>query len=111
VVPFDLDEAQQKMKVAVSAPVPRAALRALLKLTGWNSEPYLIDDEVYEHALRAYRPSVMMPNFGDAVTVSGVAAAAARVAGIAVADRALTMRSASCDSYTWVRLEGAETCV
>jgi hypothetical protein len=106
VVPFDLDESQRKIKVACSAPVPRAAMRALLKLTGWTAEPYLIDDEVWEHALRAYRPSAMVPQLGEAFTVAGVAAAAARVADTAVADRALTMRSASCDKYTWVRLEG-----
>jgi hypothetical protein len=106
VVPFDIDDTKRILKVACSAPVPRAALRALLKLTGWNTEPYLVEDDVWETALRTYRPSSMMPSFGESVMVAGVAAGAARVADIALADRALTMKSASCDRYTWVRLEG-----
>lgn len=105
-IPFDLDESQRQIKVACSAPVPRAAMRALLKLTGWNAEPYLIDDDAWEHALRAYRPSAAVPQLGEAVTVAGISAAAARVADTALADRTLTMRSATYDAYTWVRLEG-----
>lgn len=106
VVPFDVDEPQKQLRVVCAAPVPRTAMRALLKLTGWTAEPYLIDDDVLDSALRAYRPIHGNAQRGEAVTVSGVAAAAARVADTALAGRALTMRSASCDQYTWVRLEG-----
>ena len=107
VVPFEVDESQRKLRVVCTAPVPRTALRALLKLTGYTAEPYLIEDEVWEHALNMYRPApAQTAQRGDAVMVSGVAAAAARVADTALADRALTMRAASCDRYTWVRLEG-----
>lgn len=103
-VPFEVDEAQRKIRVICTAPVPRTAMRALLKLTGYTAEAYLVDDEVWVHALRAYRP-MQTARRGESVTVAGVAAAAARVADTAFADRALTMRSASCDRYTWVRLE------
>lgn len=105
-VPFEIDDLQRTLRVACTAPVPRTAMRALLKLTGWTAEPYLIDDEVWEHVARAYRPVQTIAQMGEAITVAGVAAAAARVADTALADRALTMRSASCDRYTWVRLEG-----
>ena len=44
----------------------------------------------------------------EAVTVAGAAAAAARVAENAMLDRSVTMRSANCDQYTWVRVEGAQ---
>jgi len=105
-VPFEVDEAQKKLRVVCSAPVPRTAMRALLKLTGWTAEAYLVDDEVLLDALQAYRPVRAIEQFGEAITVAGVAAAAARVADTAVAGRAVTMRSANCDRYTWVRLEG-----
>jgi hypothetical protein len=105
-VPFDVDETHKKLRVVCTAPVPRTAMRALLKLTGWTAEPYLVEDEVLQDAMHAYRPVHATAQFGEAITVAGVAAAAARVADTAVAGRALTMRSANCDRYTWVRLEG-----
>lgn len=105
-VPFEVDDTQKKLRVVCSAPVPRTAMRALLKLTGWTAEPYLVEDDVLQDAMRAYRPVHAEEQFGEAITVAGVAAAAARVADTAVAGRALTMRSANCDRYTWVRLEG-----
>jgi len=105
-VPFEVDEAQKKLRVVCSAPVPRTAMRALLKLTGWTAEPYIVDDGALLDALHAYRPVRATEQFGEAITVAGVEAAAARVADRAVAGRAVTMRSANCDRYTWVRLEG-----
>ena len=47
-VPFEIDEARAARQVICTAPVPRAALRALAKLTGWTAEPYLVDDEVWD---------------------------------------------------------------
>jgi hypothetical protein len=41
------------------------------------------------------------------MTVNGADAAAAHVADNALLDRSVTMRSASCNQYTWVRVEGA----
>jgi hypothetical protein len=107
-VPFEVDEANRKLKVVCVAPVPRSALRAMLKLTGWSAEPYLVDDEVWRKALDAYRPadSIDEQETGQARTVNGIAAAAACVADTAQASRSITMRSASCDRYTWVRVEG-----
>ena len=106
VVPFEVDEMQKTLRVVCGAPVPRTAMRALLKLTGWTAEAYLVEDEVLQDAMHAYRPVHATSQFGEAITVAGIAAAAARVADTAVAGRALTMRSANCDRYTWVRLEG-----
>jgi hypothetical protein len=105
-VPFDADEAQKKLRVVCAAPVPRTAMRALLMLTGWTAEAYLVDDAVLADALRAYRPVHGEAQLGESIAVTGIAAAAARVADTALAGRALTMRSANCDRYTWVRLEG-----
>lgn len=106
VVPFEVDDAKRTLRVVCGAPVPRTAMRALLKLTGWTAEAYLVEDDLLQDAMHAYRPVHATNQFGEAITVAGVAAAAARVADTAVAGRALTMRSANCDRYTWVRLEG-----
>lgn len=107
-VPFEVDDVNRRLKVICAAPVPRSATRALLKLTGWNAEPYLVDDDVWRAALDAYRPAeaVNDQGSGHARTVAGVAAAAACVADTAQASRAITMKAANCDRYTWVRVEG-----
>ena len=106
-VPFDVDEAQKRLRVVCTAPVPKTAMRALLKLTGWTAEPYLVEDELWQQALRMYRPAAPAEgHFREAVAVNGADAAAARIADNALLDRSVTMRYASCDQYTWVRVEG-----
>ena len=106
-VPFEADEAMKRLRVICTAPVPRSAMRALFKLTGWTAEPYLVDDDVWHQALRLYRPSADGAQRSEVMTVKGAAAAAARVADTAQLDRSVTMRAATCDDYTWVRVEGA----
>jgi hypothetical protein len=106
-VPFEADERQKKLRVITAAPVPRAATRALLKLTGWTAEPYLVYDEIWQDALSLYRPaSQETGQRREALRVTGTDAAAARIADNALLDRSVTMRAASCDQYTWVRVEG-----
>jgi hypothetical protein len=107
-VPFDVDEAKKRVRVICSAPVPKTAMRALLKLTGWTAEPYLVEDELWQQALRVYRPAAEASAnvYREAVAVNGVDDAVARIADNALLDRAVTVRHASCDRYTWVRVEG-----
>jgi len=106
-VPFELDESERRIKVLCTAPVPRAALRALTKLTSWLPEAYLVDDTVWADAMRVYRSRGETTNAGSA-HVSNLAAAASRVADVALADRAITMRHASYEGHTWVRVEGPQ---
>jgi hypothetical protein len=105
-VPFDADETQRKLRVACTAPLPRSAMRALAKLTGWTAEPYLVEDEVWKQALRMYRPSQAPGHLRESVTVNGVDDAVAHIADSASVGRAVTMRAANWDRYTWVRVEG-----
>lgn len=107
-VPFELDARERRVKVICAAPVPRAALRALTKLTGWLPEAYLVDDKVWDDAMRAYRSGSSDDMAGGTARVTDLAAAASRVADAALADRAITMRHASYDRYTWVRVEGPQ---
>jgi hypothetical protein len=103
-IPFDLDEAAQVVHVICAAPVPRAALRALRKLTGWSPEVYLVADDVWHRALAAYETS---PDAENCVQASrSVEEAATFVAETASTDRAITMRLARWDRFAWVRVEG-----
>lgn len=111
VVPFEADEARKRLKVICAAPVPRTALRALVKLTGWTPEPYLVDDSIWELAVALYQPAhagARGQAQAQAQRVGNVHDAAAQVAATAARDRAVTMRHADCDECVWVRVEGRE---
>jgi hypothetical protein len=107
-VPFEADEKQKKLRVLCAAPVSKSATRALVKLTGWTAEPYLVDDEVWENALALYRPLTARETEQslEVLTVTGTDDAAARVADSALLDRSVTMRHASFGRHTWIRVEG-----
>jgi hypothetical protein len=107
-VPFETDEDGQRLHVITTAPVPRAAIRAMTKLTGWTIDVYLVKDSVFEAAVDAYRPAEAAPISHDAALVRTLSAAASRIADRAERDRAVTMRHASYDEYVWVRVEGSQ---
>jgi len=104
-VPFGIDQDAQRIKVICAAPVPRAAVRALHALTGWLPEVYLVQDDVWERALRACGPATAEAPGSDVVMLEGIDAVASFVADQAAADRAVTMRHAQWDRFTWVRVE------
>jgi hypothetical protein len=106
-VPFETDAIGQRLHVISAAPVPRAAIRAITKLTGWNVEVYLVNDAAFMAALDAYEPAA--PTLErESYMVRTLDAAAARVAERAERDRAVTMRHVAYDDYVWVRVEGPE---
>jgi hypothetical protein len=104
-VPFDEDPAAHRVRVVCAAPVPRAAVRAMQKLTGWTPEVYLVHDDVWRRALEAYRPKT--DAHADVVTLGGIEAAASFVADTASVDRTVIMRHAQWDRFTWIRVEGS----
>jgi hypothetical protein len=107
-VPFEADEKRKRLRVLCTAPISRSATRALSKLTGWTAEPYLVDDDVWQDALALYRPSAGRESEmrREVLTLTGTDDAAARVADSALLDRSVTMRHASFDKHTWIRVEG-----
>lgn len=107
-VPFDVDAAAQKLRVLSAAPLSRAAMRAMSKLSGWTVDAYLVSDAIFGAALDAYQPAEPMPVSREADTVRTLGAAAARVAERAQRDRAVTMQHVAYDDYVWVRVEGSE---
>jgi hypothetical protein len=107
-VPFETNDVKRRVRVLCTAPVPKAAVRALAKLTGWTAEPYLVEDQVLRLALEAYRPVTGQSRYGGAALATGsLDAIAARVADSALANRTVTMRHGNVGRYTWVRVEGA----
>jgi hypothetical protein len=107
-VPFEADDVLRKLSVVCAAPVPKAAIRALIRLTGWSPEIYLVTDRVFQEALDAYKPAQKDAKLHQAVTVENMSAAAALIAEVAASERAVTMRHADCDSYRWVRVQAPQ---
>lgn len=107
-VPFEADDVLRKLSVVCAAPVPKAAMRALIRLTGWSPEIYLVTDRVFQEALDAYKPAQKDAASHQAVTVENMSAAAALIAEVAANERAVTMRHADCDSYRWVRVQAPQ---
>lgn len=108
-VPFETNDAKRIVRVVCTAPVPKAAVRTLAKLTGWSAEPYLVDDNVWRLAVETYRPSAGQSRYaGESLATGSLDAIAARVADTAFASRSATMRHGNLGRYTWVRVEGAQ---
>jgi hypothetical protein len=105
-VPFEADEVRRRLAVVCAAPVPRNAMRALARLTGWTPDVYLVTDRVFGAALDAYQPTGPAAAPHQALRVESLAAAAALVADEAAQERAVTMRHADCNDYRWVRVQG-----
>lgn len=103
-VPFEVDHKHDVLKVACTAPVPRASVAALRELTGSVIEPYLVADEQWPALVEAYCASSRAR--GNACSpIADVAAAAARVAAAARQARGVRMSEVRCDDDVWVRLD------
>jgi len=107
-VPFESDEVLKRLSVVCAAPVPRAAMRALVRLTGWLPDVYLVSDRVFQAALDAYTPAPGAETSHRALVVDTLGAAAAHVADVASVERAVTMQHADCNTYRWVRVHAPE---
>jgi hypothetical protein len=103
-LPFEAEMPERRLRVLCTAPVPRPALRAMARLTGWTAEPYLVDDAVWERALDAYAPDASEDHQSE--VVHDVAAASAHVVAAAATGRNAVVRYAGCGDFVWVRVEG-----
>lgn len=104
VLPFDVDR-DGLLRVAITAPVPRTALRALERMTGRTVRAYLIGDATMATLLEGY--GVACPEAQDTVLLASPAEAATHIAEAARAGRAAGWRCVPATSFTWVRLEGS----
>lgn len=99
-----------RIRVACSAPVPRRALGALRRLTGWVPEPYLVADDDYRALLVNYGADVDASDGGtpvtDLVQTASLSDAAAHIATAATRGGDTTVTEARWEPYTWVRVQG-----
>lgn len=104
IVPFELD-GSGVLRVAVTAPVPRVALRALERMTGRTVRAYMAGDPTMTTLVRAYGSDHIDTN--DTALLATVAEAARHIAEAATAGRADAWRCVPATSFTWIRLESA----
>ena len=107
-----LEEADgDRIKVACKAPVPRLALQAFARFTGWTPEPYLVSDEDWTALARHYGSAVPAGERETRLSAFSVAQdvsdAAARIAAAATNARAATVHEARWEPFTWVRVQGS----
>jgi hypothetical protein len=100
-LPFEAHD--RRLHVICTAPVPRPALRALARLTGWTAEPFLVDDAMWERALDSYAPAADERHQSE--VVHDLAAASAHVVAAAATSRDAVVRYAGCADFVWVRVE------
>jgi hypothetical protein len=108
IVPFHAPE-HGRIRVAVIAPVPRAAFGALRQLTGWTPEPYLVDDDNWAALMQAYGVGLSQGSHAPVVEfmrAHSLSDAAARIAAAATSGGRTTVTEAHWDPYTWVRVQG-----
>lgn len=91
-------------RVAVTAPVPRTAVRALERMTGHRVRPYLVADATMATLLAAYGSATQDE---DGTLLASPFEAAAHIAASARAGEAEAWRCVPASTFTWVRLEGA----
>jgi hypothetical protein len=103
-LPFEAETHTRRLRVICTAPLPRPALRAMARLTGWTAEPYLVDDAVWERALEGYAPDAGEDHRSE--VVHDVDAASAHVVAAAAVGRDAIVRYAGCGDFVWVRVEG-----
>jgi hypothetical protein len=108
VVPLN-EEENGRIRVACQAPVPRRALSAFRRLTGWSPEAYLVADADFQTLVRNYgadvsgdRPVRELTRFSQTECLSD---AAARIATAATRSRHTTVTEARWEPYTWVRVQ------
>jgi len=91
--------------------VPRRALSAFRRLTGWIPEAYLVSDEDFQQLLRNYGVDVQgedsvrpLTEFSQTESLSD---AAARIAAAATRGGDTNITEARWEPYTWVRVQGS----
>lgn len=104
------DVEEGRIRVACPAPVPRRALGALRRLTGWIPEPYLVCDDDWQALLRNYGADRSSEAPGGALSefmqTESLSAAAAQIAAAATRGGDTTVTEARWEPYTWVRVQG-----
>ncbi|MGD9905861.1 MAG: hypothetical protein AB7U83_20500, partial [Vicinamibacterales bacterium] len=95
-----------RMRVAVPAPVPRAALGALRAQTGWRPEPYLVSDDDWESLVRHYGGALEARGRRTDPPVADLDDAVLRLTDAVLAVGAAELREARWGRFVWLRVAG-----
>jgi hypothetical protein len=110
IVPIRTVASDSVAVVACVAPVPKAALRAMKRVTGYTAVPYLVSESDFDTLLEAYGADVSTApdNIATvrALKVDGIHAAAQRIAATAQDERSVRLAQAYVEPFTWVRVAG-----
>lgn len=100
-----------RIRVACPAPVPRRAISAFRRLTGWIPEAYLVSDDDFQTLLRNYGLDVQGERSVRTLTefsqADNLADAAACIAEAATRGGDTNITEARWEPYTWVRVQGS----
>lgn len=92
------------IKVACLAPLPRLALAAFRRITGFIPEPHLVADDRWAALVDAYGAEADHLATSTFIETRDAAEAAATIARTATDGRAARLTELRCDPYTWVRV-------
>lgn len=111
-VPFSQPDERRNVRVASKAPVRWDAVKALRRISEWNPELYLVEDDTWNQLLEHYGQggdaSVSRPNApirANAVLVRDEQEAVTHIANIATASRKAHLADAYWEPYTMVRVQ------
>ncbi len=100
-----------RIRVACAAPVPRRAISAFRRLTGWIPEAYLVTDGDFLQLLANYGLDVSSDRTVRPLTefsqTEDLADAAARIAEAATRAGDTNLTEARFEPYTWIRVQGS----
>ncbi|MDE3154015.1 MAG: hypothetical protein KGN76_02890 [Acidobacteriota bacterium] len=107
-VPIEVVEPQQIIKVACTAPLPRVALGALRELTGWIVQPYLVSDQLWPALVASYGTARPAGQPAAGTRVRDLGDAAQRIAQLARRDPSVHMSHVRWDPYVWMRVQSRQ---
>ena len=107
IVPF-AEPSGGAVKVACLAPLPRLALSAFRRITGFIPEPHLVADDRWADLVESYGADADDRSVPQFIETRGLADAAATIARTAANARAARLTGLRSDAYTWMRVRVPE---
>jgi hypothetical protein len=104
-VPFS-EPRHNQIKVACHAPLPRTALAAFRRLTGWTPTPYLVADSNWVDLVSAYGVGLDEDVTTPVTETHDLSEAVETIASTLASGRDVRLSEARLDPFTWIRVEG-----
>jgi len=112
-IPFSRPDGQGVVRVASRAPMRWDAVSALRRLAGWNPEPYLVQDEVWDELFSQYGAGLASGDSASpaqhAVVLSDSKQAATHIATHITAAKHARITEAHWETHSWVRIHRTDS--